>query len=322
MKRTVLSIAAVVGLTGCAIEDAETLEARTYSAGCTRWQCGYNAADINGEPLSELNVNGLANASGMRIVGFISPMSLLGYTLTLQGDELVAKGGLLLGDLKGLGLIGSTILVKLGSGLVVPVLIAGVESVPSWADGGAPITAYTLVYSDLNNPLGQSNVCKGSLVEPLTSAVTFLGGETYDNATKTVHAGKTGWFTLACAGSAAAKMKLMNYGPNSDFDGAGHAATPLQRQATLKMITADYCGTGTSYTATGTPILWTNASQKVTPDPETPAGDFEAAWGPNGATCLETPRRPDLAEAMTCALPACTPGHVQGTEWSTVNVAE
>ncbi len=318
MNRKIMSVVVLAGLAGCDGGKDDALEARTFAADCTRWQCGYNAAEINGEPFSELNVNGLANSSGMKIVGFISPTNLLGYKLTLVGDELVAKGGLLLGDLKGAALIGSTILVKMGSGLTVPVLIAGTESVPSWASGGAPITAYTLVYTDLN--LVQSNVCKGSLLEPLTSAVTFLGGETYNDATKTVNAGQNGWFTLACAGSAAAKMKLMNYGPNSNFDGQGHAATPLQRQATLKMITADYCGTGTSYTATGTPILWTNASHTVTPDPNTPAGDFEAAWGPNGATCLETPRRPDLAEAMTCNLPACTPGHVQGTEWSTVNV--
>ena len=80
-------------------------------------------------------------------------------------------------------------------------------------------------------------MCSGSLTDPLASAVTVLGGETYDDAGKTVRADQAGWFTLACAGSAAAKMKLMGYAPQTEFDGSGAPSTVAQRQATLK--TAD-----------------------------------------------------------------------------------
>ncbi|MCA9694406.1 MAG: hypothetical protein KC636_32820 [Myxococcales bacterium] len=291
-----------------------------FSGGCSMWRCGYNAAEINGESLTELHRDGLPNADGVRVVGFLSPLALLGYKLHVIDDKFVAKGGLLLGDLEGPALLGSTILIKLSSGLTVPVIIAESGAVDSWAAGAAPITAYTLVYVDLGNPLGYSNVCTGTLLDPLTSAVTLIGGETYDDETKTVNPNMTNWFTLACAGSAAAKMKLMNYGPNSDFDGAGNPATVMQRQATLKMITADYCGGGVSYTATGTPIHWTNASGLVAPDPEEPLGAFEASWDGDGALCLDAPRRPDLAASLECNLPPCTPGLIAAGEWRTENV--
>ncbi len=312
---------ALLHVAGCDPEtDAsfdEIEERQTLSSSCDRWRCGYNAAEINGESLSALNVDGKVNADGVKIVGFVSPLNLLGFKLTLDRDEIVANGGLL-GKLTGSGLVGSTILIKLASGLVVPVLIAKVESVPSWAEGAAPITAYTLIYVDLDNPLGQSNVCTGTLADPLTAAVTLIGGETYNDDTKTVNPNQTGWFTLACAGSAAAKMKLMNYGPNSNFDGFGKSASVLQRQGTLKMITADYCGDGVSYTATGTPLLWKNRQGTVSPDPAATVVAFEAAWGTSGATCLDTPRRPDLAASLHCSLPACTHARKTAAEWITM----
>lgn len=298
-------------------EDDAELRAGTVTSGCSTWRCGYNAARINGESLTELHEGGAANPDGVKIVGFVSPLNLLGYKVSVVNDRFIAKGPL--GTLQGAALLGSTILIRLGSGVVVPVVIAGSESLPSWADGAAPVIAYTLVYADLNNPTGKSNVCSGTLVDPLTSAVTLIGGETYDEATKTVQPGRAGWFTLACAGSAAAKLKLMNYSPSADFDGNGHPSTALQRQATLKMITADYCGDGVSFTATGTPLYWENAQGTVAPELGAELGDFEAAWGPGGALCLDAPRRPDLAAALHCAPPPCTAAHVDAGEWQTIN---
>lgn len=320
ITRPVLLASLLLTTVGCdeGSTPEDDVELRVAS-GCSTWRCGYNAARINGESLTELHEGGAANADGVKIVGFVAPLGVLGYKLSVVNDRFVAKG--LLGTLQGSALIGGTILIKLHSGLVVPVIIAGSESVASWAEGAAPVTAYTLVYADLSNPTGKSNVCSGTLVDPLTAAVTLIGGETYDEATKTVNTGMTGWFTLACAGSAAAKMKLMNYGPNSDFDGQGHAATALQRQSTLKMITADYCGDGVSYTATGTPLYWANAEGTVAPEEGAVLGAFEASWGPNGALCLDTPRRPDLAASLHCAVPACSAGQLDAGEWHTMNPA-
>ena len=126
------------------------------------------------------------------------------------------------------------------------------------------------------------------------------------------------WITLACAGSAAAKTALLGYGPHGDFDGEGHSATVAQRQATLKMITADYCGTGQSYTVDGTPLAWENAGGTVTPMHE--IGESEAVWTSSGALCLDTPRVVDRDD-VSCSLPSCDALGIEG-EWMTHASAE
>ena len=121
------------------------------------------------------------------------------------------------------------------------------------------------------------------------------------------------WLTIACAGSASAKMRLFNYGPQSDFDGQGHPATVAQRQATLKMITTDYCGNGTSYTANGTPLQFKDAAGTV--DYSGTLGALESVWTANGALCLGTTRIANTSVA--CNLPSCSSFDMQNGVWAT-----
>jgi hypothetical protein len=290
--------------TACDVPDEEVTE-RGYnmsSGECPPWECGYNSAEVNGRAIRELNLDGLANSDGMRIIGFIAPAGLLGsYKLDVQNDELVAVGKY--NTLRGHQLLGATILVK-PVGLLkpaVPITIGGYSEQKSWAAGGAPAPSYALLYPDADALLGQRNVCVGDLKDTFATSAVVLGGETYNLDTKTVVPNKDRWLTLACAGSAAAKLRLMNYGPQSDFDGAGNSASVAQRQATLKMLTADYCGDGTSYTANGTRLAWENADGTVATS--TPLGALEAVWTSKGALCLEATR---LANAkVACGLPTC-----------------
>ena len=90
------------------------------------------------------------------------------------------------------------------------------------------------------------------------------------------------------------------------------------RQATLKMITADYCGGGQSYTANGTPVVWRNRAGTVdSTDLHTPDA-VEAVWTAGGALCLDTPRIADV----TCQLPSCAGLDLEDGEWLTHTVAE
>ena len=175
---------------------------------CPTWRCGFNAAEVNGRSIRELNLDGAANSAGMKITGFVAPLGLLGnYQLAVEGDELVAtKPG---STLRGLGLVGATILVKEPGllSLPIPITIAGYSEIPSWADDAPPVPTYALIYPDLGSLLGSRNVCVGDLSELLATSATVLGGETYDLTSKQVNAGMTRWFTLACAGSAAAKLR-------------------------------------------------------------------------------------------------------------------
>jgi hypothetical protein len=314
-----LIVLAGMSSTGCddyAGEDADATDPRLQRklglSTCGAWRCGYNAAEINGRSLQTLHLQGLANADGVRIVGFVPPPLRFGYSLAVEGDALVAKrpGS----TLAGAQLIGATILVRVQTDLVLPVVIAGYDAVPSWADGGGTIAAYTLLYLDPDTLVTRS-VCTGTPLDVLTSAVTVMGGETYDEATKTVVPDQSGWFTLACAGSAAAKMKLMGYAPQTELPGTAAPSTVAQRQATLKMITADYCGTGHSYTANGAPIVWQNQVGTVDSSDWHAPGDIEAVWTAEGASCLGATRLPDATP--DCPLAACSGEFPVSAEWIT-----
>lgn len=297
-----LTLLAAAAACDASVDPAVTL--RPYE--CPHWKCGFNAAEVNGHSLADLNLDGLANDDGAQIVGFTPPPLRLGYTLDVDGDELVArKGGLVL---RGAQMVGAIILVRLPEGLTVPVTIAGYEQVSSWAAGRPPIAAYSLLYPEPQELLGVKNVCTGSLLDPLANVATVLGGERYDQDTKTVVPSPR-WLTIACAGSAAAKLKLLGYGPQSS------ATTVARRQATLKMITADYCGEGESYTANGTPIQWANQDGSVASPPGEPLGDLEAVWTDAGALCLEATRLPDADVA--CDLPGCAGIAPNVGEWRT-----
>lgn len=311
-----LPLIASVSLAGCLeVEPLDPADELRGDINCPRWQCGYNTSELNGKSLQELDLGGQANDDGVRLVEFITPLGLLGYELEADGDELVARGGLLGGTtLRGPALIGSILVFDLGDGVELPVTITDYEDVPSWATGSPAVAAYGLSYADLGEPLLEQSICKGTLVDPLQAAVVILAGERYDQASKTVIPNQGDWITLGCAGSATAKMALLGYGPNGDLGGQGAPASVAQRQATLKMITADYCGDGTSYTVDGTPLAWENVDGSVMPS-STP-GASEAIWTDQGALCLDTPRVVERGE-VACALPTCANFDIDDGEWMT-----
>jgi hypothetical protein len=306
----------------CACDDAGEPVAieRDGGFGCPPWQCGTNTSEINGKSLQELHLGGEPNADGVELVGFVPPPGVLfSWELGVEGDALVAGGQFGNSTLSGNQLIGSTLMVRIEADVVVPVVITDHDEVPSWASNGEPLAAYALVYADLDEPSLDRSICKGTLVDPLQVAVVVLADERYDLDAKTVIADQDDWITLACAGSAAAKMALFGYGPHAEFEGGGSPASVDQRQATLKMITADYCGTGHSYTVDGTPLAWENQSGTVEFDPD--AGDHEAIWTAEGALCLDTPRVVDPSE-VRCSLPSCAAFTLEDGEWSTATIAE
>ena len=305
---------ALVGAGACdGVEEASEASLRSDTYTCPRWRCGFNSAEVNGRAIRELNLDGAANGAGVRIVGFVPPLGQIGaFSLDVEGDALVArKTGV---TLRGAQLVGAQILVNDPAVLnaVVPITIAGYEEIDSWAAGAPKVGAYALVYPDVSAVLGVRSLCVGDITDALTSAAVVLGGETYDLAAKTVQPNPR-WLTIACAGSAAAKLRLMNYGPQSDFDGDGNPASVAQRQTTLKMITADYCGDGHSYTLNGTALQWENAAGTLVPGGA--VGAVEAVWSQAGAVCLGATR---LAGAtVACARPSCADYSLDDGEWIT-----
>ncbi|MDC0667379.1 ADYC domain-containing protein [Nannocystis radixulma] len=274
---------------------------------CPIWQCGFNAAEVFGSSIHELHLGGQANAAGLRILKVVpGPAAAAGghVQLDVVGDALVlrdARGAAVAGE----ALVGTRIVLAKKGRPYATVMIASHDRVTRWAEGSPEVDAYGLVYIDGNHI--ERNVCTGYHDSPRAPIALVLGGETYDLDAKEVRPDAEGWFSIACAGSAAAKLSLLGYGPQSSD------TTPDQRQATLKMITADYCGGGHSYTENGTPIQWENVQGTVGLTAE-PAG-IEAVWTAAGALCVDQTRIADTE--IECQLPRCGAYDLSDGEWIT-----
>ena len=164
-------------------------------------------------------------------------------------------------------------------------------------------------------------LCKGEalkddvLWEGITNSAIFYEGDHFDAEHKKVSEEPDptkGWFNLACAGAVPAKMHLLRH-TRAGSDSTHHTKPP-QRTAMVKMLTADYCGNGKAWTADGTSLRYKDARDwyTYTPDPFNPMnpatyGKIEAVWGPDGALCLNDPRRtPTTVHPTTCTAPAVT----------------
>jgi ADYC domain len=163
-----------------------------------------------------------------------------------------------------------------------------------WATPPEVVRTYTLTYTSEAQPEPQP-LCTTSVNEAL-----LFAGDRYDAERKTVTAtgGATaGWFNIACAGTALAKLHLTRHTEASQTV----PTTAAERQAMLKMFTADVCGDGTSFTVQGQPLLWADA-KGLTAFASAPAS-LEAVWSDRGALCLDTPRRPELEAAIAAHCP-------------------
>ncbi|MDC0719964.1 ADYC domain-containing protein [Nannocystis bainbridge] len=223
-------------------------------------------------------------------------LDVVGDALVLRDDRGAA--------LAGAALIGTRLHLGMAGQPLTTVLIASHDRVARWADGAPDVDAYGLVYIDGHHI--ERNVCTGSYDSPRAPIALVLGGETYDMDAKEVRPDpERQWFSIACAGSAAAKLSLLGYGPQSS------KTSPAQRQATLKMITADYCGDGHSYTVDGTPIQWENVQGTVGLTAEPAA--IEAVWTAAGALCVDEPRI--AGTVIDCSLPRCGDFDLADGEW-------
>ena len=102
-----------------------------------------------------------------------------------------------------------------------------------------------------------------------------------------------GSITFACEGAALAKCVEFGYAPwrtAEQCDAAGNCAQVSladYHQACTRMVRADYCGDGRSFTLDGTPIdLYDGLGIQT----DTEDWIFESEWNPSGASCLNRTR--------------------------------
>lgn len=305
---------AILGITGYLALGAGMGTAAAQDQGhCNTFICGGNSPLVGSFQASPLSLDGTPNPDGVSVVRFESPSGNV-LTLDVVDGRFVARDpstGAVVSSHD--DIVGFAIFLDTPAGEAIIRIVDYDDEVPAWAPGLAPRTSYGLSYDLPSEGVRGEDLClapaQGTAGD---TAALLIRGEDYDIESKSVIPAQPNLFTIACAGDALAKMKLLGYDPEeSDIE---LATAPVQRQATIKMLAADYCGSGTSYTELGQPLYWQNAASWFDPPPA--GADVEAIWDQNGAVCLNQPRLVERGQ-VACALPTCEGFQPNDWEWVT-----
>ncbi len=248
----------------------------------------FNGVNLNGVTLNGISFNG-AKFNGIRLNGpLLQGTKLNGISINgpvLQGTTLngITFNG---ADLAGVELVG-----ELSDGTTIPIFIDAVRQNPDPAN--ADVVLYEVSYGADHAPLCGHDAGGAPLL------ATALAN-TWDPATGNRIDSKDR-FTFACQGGALYKCVAAGYKPWKSVESAsGPASLADLHQACTRMIRADYCGDGRSFTRDGTEIdLYDGLAIQTPASLDRASFAFEAAWGPNGATCVSKTRYP------LPALPQC-----------------
>lgn len=286
-------------------------EERAYYMAYTGWgcpSCRYkNSPHFGLHPIADFQ-RGSGASSGFALAEIEDPSGNR-YPVDFDGSALVAFTSA--GDLTGIDLLDWRLVFELG-GSEFRVRVMGFEKHLDWT-GGDVVPTYALAAEV--GPQGEAtleSVCPGLSFEETN--VVFTPGETYDPVSLTVDPTAGDRVSMACRGHAVAKLKFLGHDPNDSY-----GSSPEARQATLKMLTADYCGDGTSHTTVGHPLSFRDDLGLFKPSHFGIPGDMEARWDDNGAVCLSEPRNAALVrDDVHCAdaLPKCEGPGLDGALWA------
>ncbi|MBA3504071.1 MAG: ADYC domain-containing protein [Myxococcota bacterium] len=300
----------VLTLTSCAVptedEGTESVEQAATSK-CPPRVCGLNAGELtNGGFFHSLNLDGLVNDEGYSLVSTSKNGSY--YKLAVTNGKISASMTMgIVGAptyLSGSNLAGTKLRLKkvtANGTFYYNITISSVANTTDyWAKrtNGLPtpkIETYKLWFQGESSQIGAFLCQNGAeFVDPSSPVrampehhALVFEGDLIDVATLSVTGSNPRWFNIGCAETALAKMQLN--GHTYAAQPAGFSNTQSERQTFLKMITADYCGIGNSFTVSGQKLRWSDDDGTMTIAWYI-TKELEAHWGPNGATCLNTPR--------------------------------
>lgn len=311
MSRSCSVIAVAVVFGGCAIEEVVEPEGGDELEGvsgqalldCNPLVCPGNSDLLAALGPYELDATGgKISSRGFRITG----MQLNGLPVTnlaIPGASLRATTAA--GIHSGPNLIGLRLTVGHESGQAFDLVIDSylTSKVPYYAGGSPDIEGFRILYGESGTRITKE-LCPYTTHYDGGVAGTwavFWKGDRYAPKTGKIFASNAAvgpWFNISCAGEAPIKMLRARTG------GAVAPLSPVgQRQATLNMFTAAYCGpSGERYTKLGKSIAWSDLSG---PSAIGAVASHEAVWSEAGAECISMPRMVTLAE-INCSIPKCT----------------
>ena len=202
-----------------------------------------------------------ASASNLRVEGS-------GFVLELPDGRV----------LRGTELTGATVYLDLGDGQTAPIKLASITPDPERPD---------ILRHDFQRPDGQGGwtpVCTPNHYgERWGLPVSLPEG----------HPGHEGRITISCASGAVVKCVRFGY-PLWGHGPSGEDLLPLHA-ACMRMVRADYCGDGKSYTKEGTTIdNYDDLGLQTRGLRGDPRYTFEAGWTAAGAICVAHTRWSDL----------------------------
>lgn len=290
-------------------EPTEAVHAAAVGGGgdkCAPDLCGMNSPELGDGYFHELNLDGAVSPDGWSLLGYGAKGSAL-YAPSVSGGRMTAT--LIYGapgtpeTLRGGGLVGLRFRIRktFATGAVtITFVIEATGRAGYWAKlpgGGTPPVIETYKFRlDYDN--GTSTyMCRngGEFLDPSSPvrgmlehhAVLFEGDRINVEHLSVASISDPRWINIGCAETALAKMHLTGHTRAALAD--GFSTTSAERQTMLKMLTADYCGTGTSFTVAGQRLRWSDDHGTMRLPADEPRA-LEAAWGPSGAVCLNTPR--------------------------------
>jgi hypothetical protein len=240
-----------------------------------------NGTSLNGEPLDG---HGVVSVS---FDGAVLGKQALPY-VGLDGSELEASRGH--GHtLSGADLVGAVFEGTLETGTTLPLRI---ESVRTGTDKwDRDVNRYAVTYETSE---GWRPLCGVDSDGTMNLAIALEGSWDYgQGATGGSHRDDPSVFTFACEGHALAKCVEMGYKPwqrvmeCTHAEGCRKGTLAAAHQTCTRMLRADYCGDGTSYTVEGTEV---NAYDVFGVRTDALPWTLEAEWGPDGATCVARER--------------------------------
>ncbi len=276
---------------------------------CPELNCGFNSPVMAFNGFFELAKNGTQNDQGFAIIGFSK--NNVSYTLDVSNGELSGTNPSM-PRLDHGGLVGSVIWVSLHGADIFAIRVTSVGKMPFSAPPAGDTETYVLDYAGTPTygevpRRGWRNVCGGRWNPPdelqsgpagdlvgMGNAETYgqyaiesvlFDQDRFNMEEKTLNEKPdSGWFNIGCAGHTLSKLYLTRNTIASQ--GAGYLPLWAERQATLKLLTADYCGQGYSFTVAGQRLDWRGGSAEYFSPPIA----LEARWDEHGAICLDTPR--------------------------------
>ena len=282
--RFALSVAAA-SLGGCAGPpqgEQPLSQAATSLNGTSLNGTSLNGTSLNGTSLNGISLNGVS-LNGVSLNGIsLNGIGLNGVSLNGTSLNGTSLNGI---SLNGISLNGATLNGVLSDGRLLPLRV---DSIVAGTGDDADIFYYAVSFVTDQGPFplcGDEEDGSPVLAIPLAGTWDERQGVPGGGS----HIADPNMITFGCLHHALAKCVQWGYKPWKSVDGVSLAD---YHQACTRLVRADYCGDGTSWTRNGTVIDFYDALSIQT-DTE-PRWRFEAEFDTDGAVCLDRQRIKDI----------------------------